>query len=66
MTWYGISNIPLISLFVWLGIVAAVGMLVVGLSGCSTPATFSGICALQPVGTTDGGVAVARVHCEAT
>lgn len=55
----------IIPVIIWFGLIVGVGMLLVGLSGCAPAATFTGICALQPVGVTDGGVAVARVHCEA-
>lgn len=33
------------------------------LSACAS-GPFSGMCAVQPVGQTDGGVAVVRVYCE--
>ncbi len=33
------------------------------LFGCAS--SFDGICGAVPIGNTDGGVAVVRVHCEA-
>jgi len=35
----------------------------VGLSGC---ATYSGICAFQPIGQDEKGIAYFRYHCEAS
>jgi hypothetical protein len=32
------------------------------LSGCAS--SFDGVCGAVPLGNTDGGVAVVRVHCE--
>lgn len=47
-----------------LWLVLVIGMVVAGLtlSGCS--ATFTGTCAIRPVGMTDSGVAVVQAHCE--
>lgn len=57
-------GLTLISLFIWLGFVAALGMLVVGLSGCAQ-ATFSGVCALKPIGNDEHGNIVAITYCQA-
>ena len=35
------------------------------LSGCTAPKTFSGTCALKPLGTNESGLMFALVHCEA-
>lgn len=62
-------RLTIISLFVWLGIVAAAGMLVVGLSGCATEpaviAKFQGLCALKVIGQDEHGNIVAKTYCEA-
>lgn len=37
----------------------------IALAGCAAT-EFTGTCALAPVGMTDGGITVARVHCKAS
>lgn len=58
-------GLTLISLFIWLGLVAALGMLIVGLSGCATaPAEPAAqVCYLKMMGTTDDGCTVVMQAC---
>lgn len=47
-----------------------IGILIVALAaaamlaGCGTPAPFKGVCAVQPIGQTEGGMAAFRYYCE--
>lgn len=62
-------RLTIISLFVWLGVVAAAVMLIVGLSGCAQEpekiATFTGLCAFKVIGQDEHGNVVAKTYCEA-
>lgn len=49
---------------IWLCTIAAVIVIALQLSGCAQT-TFQGLCALQPAGMTDSGVAVFHTYCEA-
>jgi hypothetical protein len=53
----------------WAGGLLAVVLGLVLLTGCAQGpqkiATFQGLCALQPAGKTDSGVAVFHTYCEA-
>lgn len=57
-------RLTLISLFIWLGIVAALGMLIVGLSGCAREETVSQVCYMRQLGRTSEGDAVVATVCQ--
>jgi hypothetical protein len=56
-------RLTVISLFIWLGIVAAFGMLIVGLSGCASDMR-SEVCYLRVLGKTEEGYTVVAQACQ--
>lgn len=46
----------------WLFVIALVGAALVNLAGCATK--LEGICAVQPIGQNEQGIAFFRYHCE--
>jgi len=54
---------------VWAGTIAASIVIALQLTGCAQVpqkmSSFYGVCALQPAGMTDSGIAVFHTYCEA-
>lgn len=56
-------KLTIVSLFIWLGFVAAFSMLIVGLSGCATE-TRTEVCYLRVMGKTEEGYTVVMQACQ--